>query len=616
MNEIKNIKEQVLKSFIAKELLDQSVYPTLELICAELLNNYSGLDALRTMLEDRHLIQQGEIARYDKYNEIQKFSYIDIHTLYRFVDYLEEYFTEAQRGSEQKITALSRVIKALQAEMEALHLANEDVNSGEVKVIDFSKSSQIDKVNSSAFIDYDNQFAKAPLENTSLPVSLSGKVYDIQVTPITPGYVSFQEVLGKSRFKMFDGLSNTSSRFTYSMPSGYSGYTEISIKFKLDKPHSFNNLYLDFSSTSTPVKYMIAATAKVNGVYQRLSDYQPYTQTANISFSNVLSDFIILNIRSYNGSLDLNGNTSFSFEVHEMNIGKENYVRVSDIESAEFITDKPFTVITLYADEQIPSGTDISYEIEWKDSKDATHVNSIVPYTRGQIDLDTIVSVFENSKSIGEVRHIDLTISHEYIYGSNFGTDHSITEDEFNSLDKLDLKLIRAKGGILVDQNNSNLASVVIYLSESKTIDFTGFGGFIDNNAATGKVDLTPGFHTFKFNTNGGLTQYKAFFDSLNVNYGACLAEYQLPVDFINRVEDNNYSCFTLVKIGSEYQVLVKAIGGEISYDKLWHQEEILPISTDLTDATFGTSVKVRATLSAQADITPVLKEIKIKLGQ
>jgi len=613
-----DIREQVIKQFIIKELLDESIYPSLELVCAMLIRDYQNSNIGQCLLLNKHLIVNGETASARKINEIMKLMDIDIQTLYKFIEYLEKLYTDSQSAALQKINALNRLCAELESYAKAILLSNTDV-SGTTEIISesFYNTGKIDLLNTTANVDVSKNEITARKENIKTYTNFASYVINPIITTSTSNIKIIQD---KDITNAFD--NSLATYFIYKAYTPDQGIFEISIKLPLKKVIELSQLSMDLCGS----KYDVSLVMRVNGIYNNIANYATYTDQCVINFDPVETDYIIIKLRSASGT-KCNAGIEYIFNLNNIRFSKLNFSSESIFTTSEINTDSDFSIIGLYTEETIPNTGNILYTVHWKTENNGIaswHTSSIFPYNHSGIDLTKYLNIDESSESIISIKTIDFTLVHPYICKANISTTATLDSDQYNNLRYVQPKLLRNLGGFDIFNSDTGIITTVLYVVSDFTVDFSLIpgiitGGSYKNYKITNKLSLSPGFYTFSFNSSNLISTYKTYLDSIvgdNFKYGSNVASYVIPQDFINRIEDNNYNVHTILpnKDGG-YNLVIKMLNGNVTSDTTWDKESMLFVYASFSPNQIGKAVKLVAKITSSGTETPKLKQFKIKLS-
>jgi len=608
---LKEIREKIIKGFIAKELLEDSVYPSLELICSILLRDYQGLDVGSTLLNDRHLVHEGEPASISKFEEIQKYVDIDIRTLYSFVDYVEDYLNISTRSALSKINALVRKSKTLEGRAKALLLKNADeFQDTEIIEVPFNTAELIDLAKSDADIDFGNQYVTSKTRSGLALHSLSNDVDEILVTPLSRGYLSFKSPSGRDESNI---ISDNSTPWIHNvvMSPSYHGSVSLSVKLKLNKNKDISRLFFGFQDTSS---YYVSISAAIDGEFRTISDEALYTGYADISFQPVNVSYIVLTIKnSQHHSVVSNPNGRlFRFSINELRAGLHEYADRSTLQTTQIIPQGKFSQMSLSVDWDIPESTDI----KMYGSIDGVNFSELVPLESRKIDLPKSLSVTDTFSLIQHDKAVDFTKAHPYIAGQNIATTCKYAS--LIDVSKIDPKILRNLGGFKIESEENSLVSCVLYVNaDNIEFDFETYPAHFDGTFKTSKQTLTKGFHTIKFNKGSGVNGYKAYLDSLvasTFNYGSHLASECDTSLFVNVTDDKNYEKFSFVEIDSEYVAVIKMLQANVVTDHSPEAEQMLLVEKDFNTADLKSSLYIKAVFISDNYQAPKLNAFKIKV--
>lgn len=606
---LKDIREKTIKEYITKNLLDESIYPTLEKVCAILIKDYGDSNVNSSLILDKHFVDINEPASASKINDIISRSKLDIDTVYNFIDYLEQQILLSSRIIERKISSLTRKASILEQKAKSLLISNEDVNQN-INVIDesFINSENINLNNTNVNIDYGNGYIYSKYDKSNTNNYLDVK--SIFSTVLTKGYTFYRPYGGHGIEKAYD-KSNIAWIQRVGMPASYNKNVEVSLKIELNKKYQSSRLFIDLGNT---IRYKIKVVARKDGQFITVSDYAYYTGYADINFSPVEIDYIVINIStSQHFSIGKTGK-EYRVSIKEIYIGNPSFAKISSLESNQH-TVSPFSTIGLYTEQYTPTNTNISYMVSWENNE----WHNIEPYNIGNIDFNKYISVLTEYGQTKEDITIDFTKRHPYIYDTNLTT--SYTESSINYLGILNPKILRNLGGFSINEDKESIFETNLYITQTTKLNCYKYPAYINGSKTEESIDLEPGFYAFKFNTSNNFEAYKEYLDSLTSStfyYGSHIAVYKPQEIFINIAENNNYNIFTFLDINSEYVATLKSLGTEVISDSTYDKESMLVIKNDINQATIDglpTTIKLKAILESDEHSTPILYGYKIKLG-
>ncbi len=618
---LQNIRETVIKSFITQELLDESVYPSLDLVCAILMRDYKNYNIASSLLLGTDGVSGNDSASKSYMKDLLKRIKIDIKTLYLFADYLNDYIETANTVAANKISALNFAINDLLVQIKELSLINENINQDVTILTDnFDNTTKIDSTKTDAYIDLNSKTVSAkdiygvglksilPILNTS----------SVSEAMVTYGYLYAHSQIG---FEAPQIASNNGWLYKIVMPVSYNSYVEAAINIGFNSVIDISRLRFLFTDNG---KYKVKLTALINGTYTVVSDFADFQEVCDISFNPIKTNLLILNVRAYtNYGIDFstgrNGNL-YKIAIKNLQYTYQQYADVSYLYTADLDAGKQFSTIGLWADESIPIGTGIKYEYSSFLNNIWSNYIPIEPYNRVKIDYSKYQSVFAAFPQVSTAATVDFTKTHAYLFGQNIATTATI--DSLSFLRQLNPLILRNLGGIKIESVASNLASVVLYVNGSTTIDFSRNPGYIISNGystyVTGNFTLQPGIYQFKFTYSGSTELYKAFLASYSssVKFGSHLATYVDPSLFVNVAEDNKYDVFTFINISGTLTAIVKLLGPDVVVGG--SSENLLYIKNNTTSSNLAnimpTKIRLKIEFDTNNTLTPILSGYKIKL--
>lgn len=603
---IKNIREEVIKEFIAAELLDDNVFPTLDLVCAIALRDYKNTDVFASILHENLSIEYGEPASISKFNQIIKNTDIDINTLYRFIDFLSHRITDQKFSIQQKLNSVSIALKNLNQKIHGLILLNEDsTNISNTYVIDFSKLDDIDLEQTTALIDTSKKEVSIKNKNL-LGSNNTAFIKTIDATCVTPRYIRFSNLTGHPIQKLYDGNEDTMGIYEVLMPPTHKGYVDIRIKVVFAELVSFNHVYLKMQPTNTVERFEASVMAYIDNSWKTISDYQLYDSNIDTTFDVISTKDLVVNIRlgSYNVSAE---GLVYRFFGKELVIDTVNYDGTEIVMTKDLAFSPKFNVIGLRADAIIPENCSVdhyvSYTLSWMNG----NVLELFISDFIKIDSSNYLKILSNEQSILSTHGVDLTYTHPYNYGKNI--TFSYTSDLFPSLNLSTSKLIRNIDNFGIDQDQNNFC--YFYLYDEQNIDFNSIPGFLDGELVEVSQKVTPGIHKFYLLDKNNTGIYQAYFNENDIIFGSYVSSYLDPQEFINIAEDDDYTWFTIIKAkdlnnNDKYIVIAKEISITEFMGFVQQQITIDPRAIDL---------KVKSVLKGNGEQTPIIKNIKIKVG-
>ena len=429
---LKSVREDIIKEFISQELLDDNVYPTLDIICAIALRDYSDTDVFESVLTDNLQDHSGSPASQSLFNKTTKYTAIDIKTLYAFVNFLNNTLDAQKSKIRQRLSLLSKAIESLTAQSNAVLMLNENADCFEVYSEDFNDLSGVDINNTTAAVDTVNHFASVKPYYTPTP-SPSDIISSVDVNCLTQNYQSCINLTGNPVDNLYDGFNDTIWINEVTMPSDYLGNVEIALKFNLKEKITLNKFNLKLNDGNTN-NYEAKLSANINGIWTDLSDYVVCGNYVDLSFNRVVTDSLILRLVSgkYNKIASKLVYTFYGQEVKFQNIDASGacVLQLNDLSFS-----KNFSYANFNLDTEIPVNCSIdlyaaAYTTDWQ--------------SFSKIDSSGFLGVSPDDTCKLSRLAVDLTYIHPYNSGVNVSLSYN--NQNLPNYDYSKTKLIRNIG--------------------------------------------------------------------------------------------------------------------------------------------------------------------------
>jgi len=559
MKTFKDIRENIIKSFIARELLDETIYPSLEMICAIFIDEYKDVDANSSFIKDRMFVEDGQVASLTWFNELVDKTQLDIITIYAFVDYLYDYTIKSNTLAKNKISSLLTSIKLLYSDIRQIELAKSTVGVNVVLSDSFTNGDNIDPDNSDANIDFNTGCVSSKRIYDITRIVDNSKILSISQASVTQGYINFgSPIANQPESLLFSGGKWIAE---YNMPVGFSNNIEVKLSILLTEQTYVNKINLTIENINGAY---IKVMALVDGIYKIVKDYAIYNGAADVSFDTISTNNILLFFKTdKNLSIDNTSTVGKYYKIVGSNLQLSyfTYASKSILTTEEVISNTPFSNIMLTTNQTDAENSSIDYFVSWYSNSVWSAWAPISPYN--SIDgTGTIIDVLSSPAQIfldqtdGNVDFgSDLDVTHPYIYGYNYATNY--TEDSLNFISVIQPKLLRNLGSCKVSDNIGECWIAVA--QDGVAIDFSVCKGYIDSEFIDNKTTLNKGVYNFKFNVNDGIDNYTAYLLSIdNIYIGTHLSSFISPELYINIVEDNDLNKFTFVNIGGAPTAIFK----------------------------------------------------------
>lgn len=595
---LSSIREDVIKEFIAQELLDDGVFPTIALVCAIALRDYKDTEVFKSFLTDSLFINNEDPARATLFNDTSKKASIDIATLYRFIDFLLTRISDQQAVLRQKLHQMTVIIKQLIDKSNGLLLLNEDtVALHDIFTEDFSSLANINMAETTALVNTGEQNVTVRHASAS-DLHISELIDSSSISCATARYISIINPIGHSLSKLYDTAEDTISITEIEMPSDHIGNVEFWIKIKFKEQLSFNNLVFKMKEGSSAGGYEASLDALVGESWKTIQEFDSYTSKIDMSFDPITSKEIIIKIL-----VGDYGNIGSSL-VYTL-FGKDiqiNWVdaSVTEIMQLNPITfNAPFSVIGLRDDSVIPDNCTIDYFASWKIQ--STWSDFV------QIDSVNYTNVLAEEVQQFSQYTIDLTYLHPYNAGSNNCLSYSSVSVPLWDIHKS--KLLRNLNKF--NTNDPQILSCVLNVKETTYLDFSIIPGYLNGDYVDTALDVPKGIHRFHFTEKLAQDVYILYLQSKNVTFGSYLADYISPEVFANIAENDNYSVYTILLVNDSggspvYTIMIK----NINEDEITELISYTPVSTNIAD-----ELIIKAELTGFDQNKPILNSIKIKVG-
>jgi hypothetical protein len=285
--------------------------------------------------------------------------------------------------------------------------------------------------------------------------------------------------------------------------------------------------------------------------------------------------------------------------------GKELIVDSCDFSGTETVVTKgfepanKFNIIGLKTDSIIANGCSIDYFVSWR------ILGQWSEYSK--IDPNNYLSVLPNEELQKSTHRIDFTYLHPYNSGNNICYSYtSVLEPQLNLYKS---KIIRNLGNFSEDAEQSPIC--YFHLDTVKAIDFAVIPGYIDGEYVSSLKNIGGGIHKFILKNKNDISLCSSYLTSNEIIFGSHLASYINPMEFVNIAEDDNYKLFTIQKVTDKYGSPVFTTIAK----RIIANERIQFLKQVITTPNAAEAIKVKSLLTGTGGFTPILKNIKIKIG-
>lgn len=598
-------KEQTIKDFIIQELLDESVIPTLQVVCDRFIDSYGQFDMSAPLHRDYTVIERDTVASASVFNETSKRINIDIETLYRFIKYIDNKINDLQYNSLVRLESLIQKLKTLNSEAESILLMLNDSDSfSDVKTIDFSNPSFIDTDNTTACVDYDGKKVCAGSDLSSTSMLLSGSIYEVTSVCSTKGCIRLETSSSPNNIKLPIGFRQTAV-----MSEIHDGPVELSLKIKLKEAIECNTLMLNIGASSVSAEL----SAYSGGRWQVMSEYKDFSNSVNIDFESIVTDSFILKIRQKYSDTKNSDGKLYLFYGKSLVVGKVTYLLGSLFQTTEISFDNDIKKMALRADCSIPEGCSVDFQIQYRSDDVWSSWENIVPVNFSGSENKTIVPEEITYNASSELV-LDFSFGHQYNYGSNIPVNLPERTEPF-ILRPYEPIIIRASKCFKVHGNS--VYSAALYCDEDLSIDVSSVPMYVDNSGELLNIraELAKGFHTIVF-TAANAAQLTAYSSALGTHcsWGAYTDKYASIENFL-KSSSGYYTIIDKTTGSTTYRPLVKLIESGATTLVTPRNEKIILVDTVRSSEIITDSIKVKASISALKYATPYINSIQIKVG-
>lgn len=630
MNELNfhSVREQIIKKFIASELLDEGVFPSLEYICAVYVSEFGGNLSDSSLLASTDSINEDETASVKKFNKIAKLTEIDIHTLIKFVQYLDMYTNNQFTECEARVNKLLSEIKDLSSRVKAISFAKEyDSGHNSIKSIDFlndllteestaivnaeSNTITVSPVTSLSYVQKDNAS-----EANYLTTKVSAPI--VRTSVLKPRTGEFEIERNSFADKLIDGNEDTEWVLNISTPNHFTSEVIVGVSFTFEKPLSMSEFSYSLGSNTDSSMYQASLYTLKDGAEVMLVDYKQMSNITNFLFEEQLISHLILKIKT---NIKISG--KYKFVGREVKFSATSYSNSSTVITKEIEKD-PFNFIGLYANEEIPESCSIEYFVKLYINGAWSEFTPIVPINRepknysGRIIKSTVPQATTYSALTSDFLGSSQVV-HPFNYQKNMALTPVLTDNPDDIYDLENTFLLRNLNKFVVNSDSPNIMSGYFWLTEAREIDFRNYPVYIAGKFIDSIKELPAGKHKISFQNIDLAQEYYSYFDSIKsttLYYCSYIAKYVPSPIFLNVAEDNNYLIYTYGEYedsGTKYAFFVKDLR-EIREDHLY-EDIILAAQPELLSTEKASKLQLKAVLNGFNHSTPVIKQLILKMG-
>lgn len=597
---LEKIREKVVKQFIARELLENSIAPALDAVCQIALNDYLNIPVYKTLLSAGPYFNNGLTASAKSWNEIQKYLYLDIKTLYSFFEFMEEQVDEQLVGINTKLNLYLSELRDLEIRANGLLLQSHDADFFNSFSEPFSSTLNVDPVSTVSIntVAHTVTCSKKEQASTPLPFSSIIKTQLVLVEPFGEmGKISDSNQIGY----LFDGSIASVFEQEFLISRGYNGVVECALILDLDDYYDINSL--TFSGIAVnPISIKVDAFSKQEQ-WKTVFDKCEFGNAAVASFQVVETNKLMITFYLSEFS-QIGTSNSYALRIADCVIGNVSYAKESTLNSMPIVFTEGSSAISLYTEEEIPADCDIKYSCSALKNAAWTAWSRIRPVNQPYTDLTKDIPMSVNFVPTAETivpGVIEFDFLHQYNSGVNMPTSltFGVSDDPYTSY------VLRMPGTFqTITSNDSTYYQGSIYAGTDTVINVGTRKCVLDNVATVNNlVTITKGWHVFRFEKNYDIQFFKDLLTAASITYGYCRAVYTVDTSFISNIGDNEYGFFTFVDNGTTKNVFVKSMGSDE-----------LPI---LYKSTYSGALcqqfKIMATFSGKLDKTPTLFSYHVK---
>lgn len=593
------IKERIIKDFIAVELLDNAIYPTLDAICRVFLSEYRDAQTFNTLLNNSHYIVD-KIASSKKFQQIYDYTRLDITILYKFVDTLTETLRTQKILIQNKVDSMLNKLGILQQKAEALIASIDNVDTDfEIYNEDFSSLSKIDTAGSTAEINTQLKHVTSYADpKLSTMYYAKDKIDSITVSCLNP--VSIHSG-GDSTTLLYDGNEDTVWSYNVELVKISSDNGEILLHVKLKEDIALNRIMLISQNPYKASLLMIKDNS-----WSEVIPYTDYVNSIDFQFPTITINQFIVKLTNITG--DTSGTTKkFLFNINDIQFSELIFAPNSILKTLEHTPSKAFSVLGVFADETLPEGCDMSYNISVYKNNSWVTTTDVKPVNRDGIDFTKFISVSNTEAPTISSHNIDMYYIHPYNSNVN-----NLYHKELNSISNVDFsktKILRDIGNFKTDRH---LYSCYFYLTAETELSFKNV--WVDKVLIESKTKFSAGLHYLLCSTVATRFVCTDILETKSIYFGSEIAQYVDPTVFLNIAEDDNYKVFTFALVqytlqgapASFYVPMLKALPVA--------DEEIVFMQHNLSSQS-ATKFKVTVQLTGFNNNTAILKNLKIKTG-
>jgi len=590
-----DIKTNAIRSFMAKKMLSEGYYPSLEYITAKIIDKYQFSDLYKSLLGNKHFLMEKEIASSDKLNTIQECIDIDLTTMYEFIDHLNKNFNDTFAEINQKIAAANKELDRLH-EIIDRKLVEASSTEGFLHVKDIELFKNVVNEYTSTSVDHTNKTIMAGKSNLSKQVDIINLLDSVGFSPVTLGTTGTIQSEIYSLGNLYDSMLDTKWSASIFTPSTYSGYVEGALVFIFNSLTEINTINLNFADELYGIQYSISVKADVNGETVLISPYEKYTDFAIIEFDSIVTQKVLIYLTTNKSSVAkaLPNSIEYKFSLREVSFLQSGYNEKSyHVTSCreELNTKSSYTLIS---DDIVPSDCSVKYYV----TAGGTQYH-VVPLNYGN-SINNFFNTSDSKYSIATASPIKLDVTDPNLYENNV---------LFNTTAPSYDMILRGVGTILADEKyyictlfNGSLNSI---------IDFKNIPGLLNGKSVNSTIVLDEYFYEFKFIKS--ISNLTTYFSALNAwkakdvknSYGTVIAN---PIDldkFLNIIEEDNIKYYNNKYVKKS----INNINSARNYS--WEDELISPIV--VSEVSAATLSKVTIEITSNGNKTPIIKSLKLK---
>lgn len=580
---IKEIRENKLKSYIIKRLIEEGIEPTDSLVCSMLASEFENIPMNGSLLSKKHNISRLEPASASKMNEIADYIEIDLDTLYESSDSFGKEISTAVSQSLARISNLEYELKKLETRIKALLSVGGNGN------ID-TKSVPLNTVSGNLLYNPATNTLGAGMTTSDNFYNSVNIIRSISATSLTSGHSGIYA----DDTAALVGNPNLIWKYRMLSPEKRDGAT-VSLKVSLKTPLECSQIRVLFGEST---KYRFTVFGGYENEYSRIANTAEYSGIADITFPRKMYDSFVINIQSLTYTAG-----EYIFLLDELMIGNGEFLA----ESYGLITvNHPFYSLRLMAEEVIPDGCSVEYKVSWAGSDPVAIQNSMAT----PIDSSKIVDLYSGVSTILNDTVLDSAIANPYIYGNIFGLSAVVNVSK-EELYKCNPRVIRYVGGAHVDPE-TNAGTIYFRTADVLDADFSSIPGVLDGIPVSSNTIVSSGIHKFQFsaatNLQGYLQEFAAMAEaSASFRYGGGIAEYIPVQSFISLDNVSGRDKFT---IADEYNYATLTPDTTKSRILLYNNQQniqyLQPVSKEGCCLTYKNKSEV-------SDVSSFVLEIKMK---